>query len=119
MEYRSPVKGGATIFPKARISENNVKKAGRKYSPFEFEDNCENPLFFRLLPNPGDAVLFWDYVPKPDINNHETFVREGSWAAHNASTEAMNDRGSLHGGCPVIEGEKWIATKWIRSTSFD
>lgn len=22
--------------------------------------------------------------------------------------------GSLHGGAPVVEGEKWVATKWLR-----
>jgi prolyl 4-hydroxylase len=27
--------------------------------------------------------------------------------------------GSLHGGAPVIEGEKWIATKWLREARFD
>jgi prolyl 4-hydroxylase len=21
---------------------------------------------------------------------------------------------SLHGGAPVLEGEKWVATKWLR-----
>lgn len=26
---------------------------------------------------------------------------------------------SLHGGCPVMEGEKWSATKWIHVDSFD
>jgi prolyl 4-hydroxylase len=25
---------------------------------------------------------------------------------------------SLHGGAPVIEGEKWIATKWLREGKF-
>ncbi|WPB56020.1 2OG-Fe(II) oxygenase [Xylophilus sp. GOD-11R] len=25
---------------------------------------------------------------------------------------------TLHGGCPVIEGEKWIATKWLREREF-
>lgn len=24
---------------------------------------------------------------------------------------------SLHGSCPVIKGEKWVATKWIRDKS--
>ncbi len=26
---------------------------------------------------------------------------------------------SLHGGAPVIEGEKWVATKWMRQGRFD
>ena len=27
--------------------------------------------------------------------------------------------GSLHGGAPVIEGEKWVATKWLREKRHD
>ncbi|MOA36101.1 hypothetical protein D3C78_1576050 [compost metagenome] len=26
---------------------------------------------------------------------------------------------TLHGGAPVIRGEKWIATKWLRQRRFD
>ncbi len=26
---------------------------------------------------------------------------------------------SLHGGAPVIDGEKWVATKWLRERRFD
>ena len=26
---------------------------------------------------------------------------------------------SLHGGAPVLEGEKWVATKWVREGRFD
>lgn len=26
---------------------------------------------------------------------------------------------SLHGGAPVLEGEKWVATKWLREARFD
>lgn len=32
---------------------------------------------------------------------------------------AIPDPNSLHGGCPVIEGEKWSATKWVHVDSFD
>jgi prolyl 4-hydroxylase len=28
------------------------------------------------------------------------------------------DRRSLHAGCPVLRGEKWIATKWMRERRF-
>lgn len=33
--------------------------------------------------------------------------------------DATTDSNSLHGSCPVIEGEKWSATKWIHVRSFD
>ena len=26
--------------------------------------------------------------------------------------------GTLHGGAPVIEGEKWVATKWLRERQY-
>jgi len=29
------------------------------------------------------------------------------------------DEMSLHGSCPVIEGEKWSATKWIHVRSYE
>jgi prolyl 4-hydroxylase len=31
---------------------------------------------------------------------------------------ATTDTTSLHGSCPVIEGEKWSATKWIHVADF-
>lgn len=37
----------------------------------------------------------------------------------NLHQDAIPDTLSLHGGCPVIEGEKWSATKWIHVDSFD
>ncbi|KAF2583342.1 hypothetical protein F2Q68_00002679 [Brassica cretica] len=49
-----------------------------------------------VKPRKGDALLFF--------NLHE---------------DATPDTLSLHGGCPVIEGEKWSATKWIHVDSFD
>lgn len=33
--------------------------------------------------------------------------------------DANPDTRSLHGSCPVIEGEKWSATKWIHVRSFE
>lgn len=44
--------------------------------------------------------------------------RYGSYGTSEQYTEAIDDPTSLHGGCPVLEGEKWIATRWIRSASF-
>ncbi|XP_042474800.1 probable prolyl 4-hydroxylase 3 [Zingiber officinale] len=44
-----------------------------------------------VKPKIGDALLFWSMKP-----------------------DATLDPSSLHGGCPVIKGNKWSATKWMR-----
>ncbi|KAK7346309.1 hypothetical protein VNO80_20825 [Phaseolus coccineus] len=44
-----------------------------------------------IKPKMGDALLFWSMKP-----------------------DATLDPLSLHGGCPVIKGNKWSSTKWMR-----
>ncbi|GFS31029.1 oxoglutarate/iron-dependent oxygenase [Actinidia rufa] len=51
---------------------------------------------YAVKPNKGDALLFFSL-----------------------HLDATTDPLSLHGSCPVIEGEKWSATKWIHVRSFD
>ncbi|PIN04696.1 Prolyl 4-hydroxylase alpha subunit [Handroanthus impetiginosus] len=43
-----------------------------------------------VKPKMGDALLFWSMCP-----------------------DATLDPSSLHGGCPVIKGNKWSSTKWM------
>lgn len=43
----------------------------------------------------GDALLFYSVNPEGTFDKH-----------------------ALHGGCPVHEGTKWVATKWIRDKAF-
>lgn len=50
----------------------------------------------RYKPRSGDALLFWSIHPNGTFDKH-----------------------ALHGGCPVIKGEKWVATKWIRDKCFN
>ncbi|GMH05071.1 hypothetical protein Nepgr_006911 [Nepenthes gracilis] len=51
---------------------------------------------YAVKPRKGDALLFFSLHP-----------------------DATTDPSSLHGSCPVIEGEKWSATKWIHVRNFD
>ncbi|XP_019177432.1 PREDICTED: probable prolyl 4-hydroxylase 10 [Ipomoea nil] len=44
-----------------------------------------------VKPKMGDALLFWSMKPDGSL-----------------------DPSSLHGGCPVIKGNKWSSTKWMR-----
>lgn len=48
-----------------------------------------------VLPTRGDALLFWSMNP-----------------------DASLDPSSLHGGCPVVKGNKWSSTKWMRVNEF-
>jgi prolyl 4-hydroxylase len=50
---------------------------------------CDRGYLYK--PRSGDAVLFWSIRPNGEFDNH-----------------------SLHGGCPVKKGSKWVATKWMR-----
>ncbi|XVF18087.1 hypothetical protein REPUB_Repub10bG0181400 [Reevesia pubescens] len=48
-----------------------------------------------VKPKMGDALLFWSMKP-----------------------DATLDPSSLHGGCPVIRGNKWSSTKWMRVNEY-
>lgn len=58
-----------------------------------FEAACapDSP-YLRIRPARGDALLFYSFRP------------DGSF-------EPL----SLHGSCPVVRGDKWIAQQWVRS----
>lgn len=43
----------------------------------------------------------------------------GSYGNGTADSTAKTVHEAMHSGCPVLEGEKWVATRWIRSSGFD
>jgi prolyl 4-hydroxylase len=54
----------------------------------------------------------------PEINLKITPIQGN--ALYFAYTNSKNqvDPLTLHGGCPVLEGEKFIATKWMRQKEY-
>lgn len=76
---------------------SDVEEGGETMFPFEGYQNMDINYDYRkciglkVKPQQGDALLFYSMFP------NGTF-----------------DKTSLHGSCPVIKGEKWVATKWIR-----
>ena len=50
----------------------------------------------KVPPRKGEAIIFYSLL-----------------------SDGSTDRKSLHGGCPVIEGTKWSANKWIWQQSKD
>ena len=86
---RSPEGGGETIFPKSKVK--NGYKGGEVIQSF---DTCDRGLKVRAMP--GDGVFFYSQTPDLTL-----------------------DTSSLHGGCPVDKGEKWVATKWMHNLEFE
>ncbi|KAK7273100.1 hypothetical protein RIF29_14146 [Crotalaria pallida] len=84
---------------------SNVEKGGETVFP-NSDSRLSQPkdeswsecakMGYAVKPEKGDALLFFSL--------HQ-----------NATTDTR----SLHGSCPVIEGEKWSATKWIHVRDFE
>jgi prolyl 4-hydroxylase len=82
----------------------DVEEGGETVFPLEGKDglsrlatinykSCDMGLKYK--PKAGDALLFWSIHPNGTFDKH-----------------------ALHGGCAVVKGQKWVATKWIRDKCF-
>ena len=68
-------------------------------------------IMYLQAPQHGGATVFPDAgLQIAPVKGHALFF--GYDAPHASS-------GTLHGGEPVVEGEKWVATKWLREGDFD
>lgn len=87
-------RGGQRIATMLMYLSDNVE-GGETHFPMggDGECSCGGKMMKGLCvkPNKGDAVLFWSM-----------------------GLDGQSDPNSLHGGCAVLKGEKWSATKWMR-----
>ena len=76
--------GGTTYFPRAQGHSGLPRGRAVDFS------SCDPDVGLHVAPQQGKIILF--YSMKPD----------GSFSDE-----------SLHGGCPVVNGTKWAANKWV------
>ncbi|XP_004511865.1 probable prolyl 4-hydroxylase 9 [Cicer arietinum] len=80
----------------------DVEEGGETMFPFENGLNMDGSYGYaeciglRVKPRKGDGLLFYSLFPNGTV-----------------------DRTSLHGSCPVIKGDKWVATKWLRNQELE
>lgn len=90
-------------FPDTEGGKSNMEKGGQRIMTFVMYLNDVTT---------GGATVF------PEINLN-IYPKKGSavyFSYYNSKGEI--DPLTLHGGAPVAEGEKWIATKWIRQHAY-
>ncbi|CAA6659841.1 unnamed protein product [Spirodela intermedia] len=87
-------RGGQRIATMLMYLSDNVE-GGETYFPMAGEGQCscggKTVKGMSVKPSKGGAVLFWSMGP-----------------------DGSTDPRSIHGGCEVLKGEKWSATKWMR-----
>ena len=77
--------GGETVFPDGMWKDSSSFDAGKSE---HVSDCAQSQLSTR--PMLGDAVIFWSLTPAN-----------------------LEDFRSYHKSCPVVEGDKWVATTWF------
>ena len=87
-------KGGETAFP---VADDPDKLDTRNYS-VTLNKRCHEANLL-IKPKKGTAVMWYNHILEHD------------GADHMGKADAM----TLHGGCDVIEGVKWIANVWINA----
>ncbi|EFJ51926.1 prolyl 4-hydroxylase [Volvox carteri f. nagariensis] len=74
--------------------ETVFKREGKSSinKPISNWTDCDADGGLKYKPRAGDAVLFWSARPDGQLDPH-----------------------ALHGSCPVVTGNKWVAVKWLRN----
>lgn len=70
-------------------------------------------LIYLNTPEEGGETFF------PEVGIHVQPIKGNALIIHNCTPDGLEDPLSLHGGAPVIKGEKWLAVTWIRQNKFE
>lgn len=120
---KSPTAGGRTVFPESDATRRALATAGTTPadaaaappSADGVEWYCSRGEVLGAAPRAGDALLFWNYEPGPGASDAQAADDgAGSRGDGTARPSARRVYQAMHSGCPVLGGEKWIATRWIR-----
>ena len=80
-----------------------------KFNIISAEFRIATFLYYLDVPNVGGGTVF----PTLDLSVHPNSGDALLW--FNMKADESQEYRSLHGGCPVVEGEKTAATFWIRA----
>lgn len=118
---RFPVENGENI----QILNYQI---GQEYRPhYDFFDPDRPGSISALQPGGQRVVTILMYLNTVAAGGECIFPRVGLSVAprqgdalmfYNTYSDGVLDRDSLHSSLPVLEGEKWVATQWIREQKY-
>lgn len=82
----------------------HIRRGGQRVASF---------LMYLNTPEEGGETFF----PKQSI--YMKAVKGDALLFYDCTVDGKVDPLTLHGGAPVLKGEKWLATKWLRQFPFD
>lgn len=68
-------------------------------------------FYLNTCPEGGETIF-------PKLGIKVAAVKGTAVLFHNTFPDGSLVTDSLHGGCPVVQGEKWIGTKWMRERPY-
>ena len=90
----------------------NPKTKGGSYHLNRGGQRVATCLFYLNTPDQGGETVF----PKAPLRVRA--IKNRAVLFYNVRDNGTTDPNSLHGGLPVLAGEKWIATLWLREGEF-
>jgi prolyl 4-hydroxylase len=101
---------------------------GAQYLPHYDSFDPRTPGGFIHYNRGGQRVAtFMVYLNTPEAGGQTVFPRAGvsitpekgkAVLFYNVDDQGEIDPESLHGGAPVLKGEKWLVTRWLRENAF-
>jgi prolyl 4-hydroxylase len=99
-------------------------QAGQEYEPHFDWFNPDQPGFSAITARGGQRIAsVVMYLNTPEEGGGTAFPRIGLTVTAMRGSAVYfaydsGDESSLHAGLPVLKGEKWIATKWLRERPY-
>ncbi|XP_065941779.1 prolyl 4-hydroxylase subunit alpha-1 isoform X3 [Magallana gigas] len=121
-EYK-PVRSHSEKFQVVNYGVGGMYTAHHDYTEYKL-GIISNPMDSEDISTSGDRMATWMFYMNdvkaggatvfPEVRTRIPVAKGGAAFWYNLRPSGATDPRTLHGGCPVLVGSKWVTNKWIR-----